>query len=294
MEFVRQSDKIPVYLHIPKNAGTYLINVFTNFFVRLVGNASEFHMQRLSICGDGFSLTVFVKFNSDYWKTDKNIKQHHFTAPLARKCGFPTLKQYIQNKELNILAIVIEPEDGELRCSFEKVHNILRSCKAEGFYFSILREVFSRQQSLYYYITGEESRHEPSHKSIKEASFIDYLSSESCEDSWLIRATTGMKDNWPITEFWLNQCYNFFNSFDFLIGDIKNVDDIINQSLFSCFKEGLRSSDTNTNLRNSTKIKNKITIDDLEEETKQQFLKQTYWDRKLWERYCKNVDITQT
>ena len=103
-----------------------------------------------------------------------------------------------------------------------------------------------------------------------------------------------MKDNWPITEFWLNQCYNFFNSFDFLIGDIKNVDDIINQSLFSCFKEGLRSSDTNTNLRNSTKIKNKITIDDLEEETKQQFLKQTYWDRKLWERYCKNVDITQT
>lgn len=292
MELTRQPKKIPVYLHIPKNAGTYLIHVFTNYFVRLIGSASELHVQRLTVFGDDFNLTLFVKFNSDYWKTDENIKEHHFSAARARKCGFPTLKTYIENKQLNVLAIVVEPENGELRPSFSKVEQILNLCGSKGVYFSIFREVFSRQQSLYNYITGEESSHEPSHKSIKEASFVEYLSSDSLEDSWLIRSTTGMKDDWTITGFWFNQCCNFLNSLNFLIKDIKNTDDIINEVLFSCFKEGLSSSDTNTNMRNSTKIENKITIDDLDKETKQKFLKQTYWDRKLYEMYCKNVDIS--
>lgn len=286
MELSQQPKKIPVYLHIPKNAGTYLIHVFTNYFVRLAGSASELHVQRLTVTGDNFNLTLFVKFNSDYWKTDENIKEHHFSAARARKCGFPTLKTYIQNKQLNVLAIVIEPEDGELRLSFSKVEQILNLCESKGAYFSIFREVFSRQQSLYHYITGEESIHEPSHASIKESSFVEYLSSDSLEDSWLIRSTTGMKDSWPISKFWLNQCCNFLDNFNFLIKDIKNTDDIINEVLFSCFKEGLSSSDTNTNMRNSTKIENKITIDDLDKETKQKFLDKTYWDRRLWEIYC--------
>ena len=292
MELTQQPKNIPVYLHIPKNAGTYLIHVFTNYFVRLGGNASELMVQRLTVFGDDFNLTLFVKFNSDYWKTDENIKEHHFSAARARKCGFPTLKTYMDNNQLYVLAIVIEPEDGELRPSFSKTCQILNLCESKGVYFSIFREVFSRQQSLYNYITGEESSHEPSHNSIKETSFLEYLSSDSLEDSWLIRSTTGMKADWPITGFWLNQCYNFLDNFNFLIKDIKNTDDIINEVLFSCFKEGLSDSDTNTTMRNSTKIKNKITIEDLNKETKQTFLDKTYWDRKLWERYCKNVDIT--
>ena len=294
MELTRQPKKIPVYLHIPKNAGTYLIHVFTNYFIRLVSNASELHVQRLTVFGDNFNLTLFVKFNSDYWKTDENIKEHHFSAARARKCGFPTLKTYIENNQLNVLAIVIEPEDGELRPSFNKVDQILNLCESKGVYFSIFRETFSRQQSLYHYITGEESSHEPSHNSIKETSFLEYLSSDSLEDSWLIRSTTGMKEDWPITGFWFNLCCNFLDNFNFLIKDIKNTDDIINGVLFSCFKEGLSASDTNTTMRNSTKIENKITIDDLNKETKQKFLKQTYWDRKLYERYCKNTNIIQT
>ena len=286
MELSQQPKKIPVYLHIPKNAGTYLIHVFTNYFIRLVGNTSELHVQRLTVLGDGFNLTVFVKFNSDYWKTDENIKEHHFSAARARKCGFPTLKTYIQNKQLNVLAIVVEPEDGELRPSFNKVEQILSLCESKGVYFSILRETFSRQQSLYHYITGEESSHEPSHQSIKEASFVEYLSSDSLEDSWLIRSTTGMKDSWPISKFWFDQCFNFLNSFNFLMKDIKNTDNIINEVLFSCFEEGLSGSDTNTTMRNSTKIENKITIEDLNKETKQKFLEKTSWDRRLWEFYC--------
>ena len=147
-------------------------------------------------------------------------------------------------------------------------------------------KVFSRQQSLYHYITGEESSHEPSHKSIKDASFVEYLSSDSLEDSWLIRSTTGMKEDWPITRFWFDLSCNFLDNFNFLIKDIKNTDNIINEVLFSCFKEGLSDSDTNTTMRNSTKIENKITIEDLNKETKQKFLEKTSLDTKIYQRYC--------
>lgn len=287
MKLTQQPKKIPVYLHIPKNAGTYLIHLFTNYFVRLVGNASELHMQRLTVVGDNFNLTLFVKFNSDYWKTDKNIKEHDFSASRACKCGFPTLKTYIDNKQLYVLAIAIEPENGELRPSFSKVEQILNLCESKGAYFSIFREVFSRQQSLYHYITGEESSHEPSHKSIKEASFVEYLSSDSLEDSWLIRSTTGMKDDWPVNKFWFNQCCNFLDSFNFLIKGIKNTDNIINEVLSSCFGEDLSNSDRAQPNLNSTKIENKITINDLDEAVKEKFLKRTFWDKKIWERYCK-------
>ena len=157
MELTSQLKKIPVYLHIPKNAGTYLIHVFTNYFVRLSGNSPELNVQRLTVLGDNSNLTVFVKFNSDYWKTDENIKEHHFVAARARKCKFPTLKTYINNNQLHVLAIIIEPTDGELRPSFSKTDQILNLCESKGVYFSIFREVFSRQQSLYHYITGEES-----------------------------------------------------------------------------------------------------------------------------------------
>ena len=287
MELTRQPKKIPVYLHIPKNAGSYLIRVFTRYFIRLFESKSQVKIQRLTVYSGCFNLTVFVKFNSDYWQADENMKEHHFIDPRALKCGLPTLQTYINNNQLYVLAVAIEPEDGELRPSFNAVHHILNLCEAKGFYFSILRETFSRQQSLYHYITGEESSHESSHKSIKEASFVEYLSSGSLEDSWLIRSATGMKVDWPITCFWFDQCCNFLDSFNFLIKDIKNTDNIINEVLSSCFGEGLSNSDRAQPNLNSTKIENKITINDLNEAVKEKFLKRTYWDRKLWERYCK-------
>ena len=61
MELTQQPKNIPVYLHIPKNAGTYLIHIFTNYFVRLNRNASELMVQRLTVFGDYFNLTLFVK-----------------------------------------------------------------------------------------------------------------------------------------------------------------------------------------------------------------------------------------
>ena len=287
MTLTKQSPRIPVFLHIPKNAGTYVIHVLTNYFNRLCGDCKNMHMQRLTVIGDNYNLTIFVRFRTDYWKTDKNIAEHHIRAPRARMTKLPTIKTYIENDQLDILSIVIEPESGELRPSFSLVDQILNMCKSSGAYFTIAREAFSRQQSLYHYLTGQESKHEPTHGSIKQQSFIEYLNSESLEDSWSIRTVTGMQNLWQITEFWFNMACNLFDSLEFKIKNIKETDILIDEVLQECFDSPVVASDRDNNMRNSTNIKNKITIDDLDDATRSKFEARTHWDRRLWERYCK-------
>jgi len=244
-------------------------------------------MQRLTVTGDNYNLTIFVRFRTDYWKTDKNITEHHIRASRAKMTKIPTLKTYIENDQLDILSIVIEPESGELRPSFSLVHQILNICRSSGVYFTITREPFSRQQSLYYYLTGEESSHEPTHGSIKQHSFIEYLNSKSLEDSWLIRAVTGMQDLWEITGFWFDMACNLFDSLNFKIKDIRETDILIDEVLQECFDSPMVISDRDNSMRNSTNIKNKITIDDLDDVTRLKFEANTHWDKELYERYCK-------
>ena len=286
MILTKQSPKIPIFLHIPKNAGTYVIHVLTNYFNRLCGDCENLHMQRLTLTGDNYNLTIHVRFRTDYWKTDKNITEHHIRAPRAKMTKLPTLKTYIENDQLDILSIVIEPESGELRPSFSLVHQILNICRSSGVYFTITREPFSRQQSLYYYLTGEESSHEPTHGSIKQHSFIEYLNSESLENSWLIRAVTGMPDSLEITGFWFDMACSLFDSLEFKIKSIKETDILIDEVLQECFDSPMIASDRDNNMRNSTNIKNKITIDDLDDATRSKFEANTHWDKKLYERYC--------
>lgn len=282
-----QPTKIPVFLHVPKSAGSYVIHVLTNYFNRLCGDRKSMHMQRLTVTGENYNLTIFVRFRTDYWKTDKNITDHHIRAPRAKMTGLSTLRTYIESDRLDILSIVIEPVSGEWRPSFSLVHQIINMCKSSGVYFTIAREPFSRHQSLYHYLTGEESSHEPTHGCIKQQLFIEYLNSESLADSWSIRKVTGMQSLWQITEFWFNMACNLFDSLEFKIKNIKETDILIDEVLQECFDSPVISSDRGNNIRNSTNTKNKITIDDLDDATRSKFEARTHWDRKLYERYCK-------
>lgn len=68
-----------------------------------------------------------------------------------------------------------------------------------------------------------------------------------------------------------------------------NIDATLNGILLNSRGEKLIDQDTDISVsnRNTTSSKPKITIEDLPEQTKQLFLKHTYWDRKLWVNYYK-------
>jgi hypothetical protein len=283
--------KIPIYLHIPKNAGTYIIHVLTKYYVRIFWTGKDLSIQRLTIQEHGYNLTIFVKFLTNYWQGDENMEMVSELATRAKKCTIDTLKTYINNKQLDVIAIVVEPvgKTLDLRPSFDVTEQVLNLTNKTGQYFTILRDCFSRQQSLFHYITGSESVHEPSHNTIVENTFINYLTSARLEDSWLIRSITGMPDELPITNFWYKQCCYFLENNNFIIENIHNIDTTLNSILSNSHGEELKDQDTDISVsnKNTTSSKLKITIEDLPEQTKQHFLKHTYWDRKLWFKYYK-------
>ena len=174
-----------------------------------------------------------------------------------------------------------------MRVGLFEAYELLNLCEAKPFNFTILRDALSRQQSLFDYLTSKDSSHEPTHGSISQDTFVEYLNSEGLEDSWLIRVLSGIPHNMNINQYWMDIVVQFLESQNFLIGDISKTDDIINEVLNDCFGEKINESDKQSIFRNSTKNKDKITINGLNEKTKQNFLYQTYWDKKLWERYCK-------
>jgi hypothetical protein len=296
---LNQPKIVPVFLHIPKNGGTYTMNLLMAYFSRIFNepqNQEDFFIKRITVESDSYNLTVFVKFTDEYHKTDSLIKLHPFAIksgadnPKARACAMPTLKEYLTNKRLIILAINVEPiSDNDMRVGLEEAHNLLGLVNSRPCNFTLMRDTLSRQQSLFYYLTGEESSHEPTHGSIVQTSLIDYLQSEDLEDSWLVRVLTDVPSDTNLNEHWFNKTIDYLNSNHFSIGDISQADETINKILNDCYGEKINQLDKQSIFRNSTQNQHKITINDLNEKTKQKFLDRTYWDRKLWERYCKNV-----
>ena len=141
-------------------------------------------------------------------------------------------------------------------------YKIIDLCEAEPFNFTIFRDPFSRQQSLYYYLTSDASAHEPSHHSIKENSFINYLNSSSLEDSWLIRVLSGVKSTTKLNKYWLEIASNFLDSNNFFIVDINHTDSAIKHVVEKCFNVPIEAIDLEQPFYNSTgqKIKSKCKI----------------------------------
>ena len=277
--------KIPVLLHIPKNAGSYIIQILTKYFIRLKKKAFNLRVRRVTVTTRDSTLTVFCHFLTDYWVSDQHMKR---VAERANSCSLGTFLTYLKKEQLEVLSIVVEPIGTlDIREGCFLAYKIIDLCEAEPFNFTIFRDSFSRQQSLYYYLTGDASSHEPSHHSIKENSFIDYINSSSLEDSWLIRMLSGVKSTTKLNKYWFKIASNFLDSNNFFIVDINDTDYAIKYVLEKCFDDPIEAIDLEQPFYNSTNPKNKITIQDLKEGTKQKFLKHTYWDRKLWEKYCK-------
>lgn len=291
MELTRQPKKIPVYLHIPKNAGTYMQRVLFRYFVRVVEKTG--YIRRITVEHDSMNLTMFCNFKTDYWKTDPHMKGHPFHVSRNVNntrtgwCALGTFLTYSMNDQFDILSCVAEPVgNNDIRDSLFTIYEILASKDCTPVNFTIMRDVFPRQQSLYHYLRGDESSHEPTHNTFSHETFMQHIMSDQLEDSWLIRALTGTQYG-QLNNSLYHQACSFLDANDFIINDIKNTDSILNQVVVKCFGQEIEDSDRERPYYNSTKIENKITIQDLDEETKQRFIQYTYWDSKIYETYIK-------
>jgi hypothetical protein len=272
--------KLPVFFHIPKNAGTYTYNL-------------AFQLVRFRLLSDDTILNIIVK------KGDHILYRVVCSAknrPLSGK-----YKKIVPSK----VAFFVDPDDfniDDLNLYFVEVcgrsfgsykdyiyKNLPRNLKPYEFMF--LREPYGRTLSLFSYLRSPQSAHEPSHKVYDSNTFIEHLNSPQLQGSWLIHNLLNVPDPEIITQDHYEQTCNILD--EMLVSDMSGVDDAIVKIFNECYNLGLDiksflNKRITRNLRsNTTKDKLEYPFESLDEETKTHFLNQTKWDKLLYDKYTK-------
>jgi hypothetical protein len=283
--------KIPVFLHIPKNAGTYVLG-WTMTLFRYYGIARDWNnkvnwnygLRRILLQHDNEQIaTLFVYDPYNVRESNQYFIQH----PTDKYCNIVELQKFLEelkNKKLTLFSIIIEAAGVHL-IKENLYEDICKHNNSHPLYYTIFRDPYNRALSMYHYITSTNSVHELTHNTIKSKSFSEYLNSYELEDSWLIRKLTNITDSEIINEEIFNRACVVLD--EFKIKDIKHTDELINDVFTECYNISQNIVDNNDRnvFKNSTSS-DTFVFDDLDEKTKNAFLTRTEFDRKLYTKYC--------
>jgi len=326
MSIIKDPEYLPVFHHIAKNAGTYVLSwaqmLCRRYHILREDNTQQCwtanRIRRLLVqLENGRQLTVIYYTPTDltgfpngilelfdYKKTDGSIDKNILpnaqnsyihsileqgTDPQTSIISPQKFLDFVQTKDIIPFCVIVDPmEPGwmEARKCIDLI--IEKSKRKHALHFTVLRDPYKRAQSLFHYLTSEESSHEPTHDSVQAKNFEDYIQSDELEDSWFLRSLLNMSDDQVIEPYHLTLADEWLRHFS--ISDTSKVDDLINNVFHGAY--GILQSDVedwvlkNNIHKNSTPNKLKIKFEDLDPTIQQKFLDRTYWDRKLWERYC--------
>jgi hypothetical protein len=285
-------NKIPVFLHIPKNAGTYVLG-WTMTLFRYYGIARgwnnkvnwNYGLRRILLQYGGKQIaTLFVYDPYNVRDGNKNFIRH----PTDDYCNIVDCDAFVEelkNKKLTLFSVIIE-DTGIQFIKKNLYKDICEQNNSYPLYYTIFRDPYNRALSMYHYITSSKSAHELTHNVIKSKSFIEYLNSYELENCWLIRNLITVSDNEIIDEDIFNRACAILD--EFKIKDIKHTDESIDEVFAECYNidQKIVSDDDRNVFRNSTLNNNTFNFDDLDEKTKSSFLTRTEFDRKLYTKYC--------
>jgi len=295
-----KSNIIPLFFHIPKNAGTYVIST-TGPLMRTYKykyDSNPIFRDKRKSFGPLFKIATTLEILDE-----KN-------RPLAIINGFDVNGYIHQNRGKDIELV---------RGIYHRIHlknlsrEILESLKifqvnivdhgfavfedilslfnheSTGFIpHALLRDPFKRALSIYSYLTSEASSHEPTHMSIFAKDFQDYISGIQSEDSWLIRKLL----NLPNTESLTDKLYDSFcEIFDlFRVAEVSNVDALIDNVYEDCHNVFLSDIPKEWLLdvkKNENKKGYKILESEIPSEVLEQFKYRTLYDYLILEKYAK-------
>lgn len=234
-------NKIPVFYHIHKSGGTYVITKCREIL--------RYYNHGLGVlCIEDKHETLARIFL-------KNIQTKQTTE--YKDIALSDILE-------EILFITIEPSG--IRFKDHLLKNI-----SSAHHFTILRHPFYRLQSLYNYIRSPESKHEPSHMSIKSESFENYILSNQFESNWVFKNFCDNNYDKAIKEL---QNINVYN--------MANIDIGISNCMFDCYNEVDVNKFDPKNVTVNACLKTKLRFTDLSYSTRKIFIKKTCWDLKLY------------
>lgn len=275
--------KLPVFFHIPKNAGTYTYNL-------------AFRLVRLRLLSNDTILNIIVK-KGEYILYRMACSAKNIPLGDKYKRGRTAETFFVDYDDFNIddLNLYFLEICGRSFGSYKDYiyKNLPHDLKPYEFMF--LREPYSRTLSLFSYLNSAQSAHEPSHGVYDSNTFIEHLNSPQLQGSWLIHCLLNVPNSEIITQDHYEETCNILD--EMLVSDMSEVNSVIFKIFNECYDLGLDMKDflnkkITRNLRsNTTKDKLEYPFESLDEETKTHFLNQTKWDYKIYNKY-KNANIS--
>jgi hypothetical protein len=288
--------KLPVFFHIPKNAGTYIFNrLFSACTLLNRPDYRRFGVFTIRICEvlkDGvIAYRFLVRDLNNYcnYSTSFSLVDGDDTSYQVN------YKDWLREKNnLEIKGLCVQ--DISFLNFKEEQHEILND-NEELYFFTCLREAYDRAQSLFSYLKSTQSQHESTHGALGSLTFENYINSIYLEDSWLIRTLNRIPDSEPITDD------DYKKSIDFLstvhVFNMQSIDEQLRDIIQSCYDFDLEKWYFHdiyllNIVKNETKNKICIPFEQLEIETQSTFLNRTARDRQLYKHFTQDANITQT
>jgi hypothetical protein len=271
--------QIPVYYHIPKCGGTYILSLYsylnkenerkirkrldTNCICRLI----DVYLNETRY----IQMTGIMEIK-DLMSLNCNIESYNNIFSLDQ------LYQIIDEDQIKITSIFIQPTgDGNMLDSRNQVDKIISYINKQPIYFTIIRDIFQRLYSEYSYLTSSAADHEPSNNLYKSyANFEDFLIKSNNYDNII---TKQVAYNMPLDNTAFKMVENFFSNF--VIGTMQSLEATATNVWKQCYGWAA-NGENETFLKNENRNKLKINIDNISYQAKQQFLSNTQWDRKLY------------
>ena len=269
---------IPVFYHIPKNSGTYVFHCFLNEARKLNQNKTRI-IRVLSESKSDIAKFIafddlnflnqcdkFTPLNDD--KIIWNLSIDDLTEDILQKLSIHSV--FIKSRGFRLTDTLLKPLFAVLN-------------KSNLYKFIILRDPFSREQSLYHYLTSEKSRYELTHGVFKSCNFEEHVMSSQLQDSWLIRNSLDIPPRGrELTKEDFDKACEFLKSLN--IYDSKDTEKAIKKILLECFNSDSFDKEALANKKNENTYK-KIKFEELSAEAQAKFKERKYWDLRIHEHF---------
>lgn len=264
---------IPIFYHVPKNSGTYVYNCI----LTQIRKSYVAHVIRV-IDGRHILAKIIVSNNLSVFG-DKLTPINDTTIP--RNLNVLDLTEDLLEK-LSIKFLTIEAR-GFKRLNYLLKPLFLFLSKSTLHKFIILREPFSREQSLYNYLTSEKSKHEHTHNKLNSLSFEKHIMSNQLRDSWIIRALLDIPAGTTLTEEHFNEACEILETMETY--DTNHTDKAIQDVLSKCFNvNNFDPHKTDSSKMNKNEYK-KIKFDEISLDAQKRFNDHKYLDLQLYKRF---------